>query len=170
MKINQNPDSKKIFHIEIALSENQLKVLCEQDGDEEYESLKYYDMMTSDKYQVITKDPSFDSGFGADINDILSLGFLMMNFLEKENLTVLKYEDLNWHPFRIKIPKVEDVKFEIIDCEMDESGYEPMVLARDSESGEVVNVNDLFHRCKKCNATLHSDIGDGLCVQCWLDK
>lgn len=170
MKINQNGEEREIYHIEIALTENQLKVLCEIDGDDEHDYLDSYKSMKADEYRVVTKDPSFDLGLGATINDILSLGFLFMKYLDYENKTSLGYEDLNWHPFRCKIPVVKEVNQEHVECEILETGYKPILFAKAVEKKEIDHVDNIGSRCIKCNCPIKVDIGDGLCVECWIEK
>lgn len=130
------------FNIEIELSEQQLKWLCEYGGDEDYDELEYYEQLTADNYdEPVTLDPTFDMGLGADINSILSYGFTVFQHLDPTMKTKLSDEDLKYHPFMIKRFNIKSVEAELIDCQV-ETDFIPMTEAID-QNGNIVNVNDL---------------------------
>ena len=142
LNISQKKEERYLYNIEILLSEAQLKLLCETDGDLEYEYLETYKEMTVDNYdEPVTANPSFDMGMGADINDILSLGFMVYPFLYKQ-LKRISLEDLNFHPFRCQAHIIEEVKSKLVDCEIKGTGYTPMTIARTSD-GTIVDLNNL---------------------------
>ena len=147
-KIIINPSSKLRFNIEIDLSIQQLKYLCEMAGDEKYNYLTNYFDLSADVFEKpITISPDFCLGLGADINDILSTGFM---FLAKEETkimnTKLSLNDLCFHPYRIKLENIKRLETELIDVEI-HSNYIPMTIALDAEG----NTIDLKNNSKKLN-------------------
>lgn len=144
-KLTITPGEKAIFSIDIALSEAQLKFLCEIAGDYDYNYLANYYVMTKENgYQSVTMDPSFDSGLGADINDALSLGFMLLNHLDYGQRTKFKPEDLNYHPFSLKRPVIKSIETEMVDVEII-SQYEPIQFALSGETGEIVHIEDFVN-------------------------
>lgn len=122
---------KTVFNIQIHLSENQLKKLCEMAGDDEFNYLEsYYELVKSNPDHVFDDDPSFSCGIGADINDILSLGFTAMNAMKDYGKIKLSKEDLHFHPFRISYPEFTKVECKEIPFK-NTSIYEPMTYAID---------------------------------------
>jgi hypothetical protein len=131
-----------LFHVEILLSEAQLRMMCEQEGSDYDDLAIYYKRMWAEKdYGPVTLDPSFDIGLGANVNDYLSLGFLLANFLGSDPQTKVTPGDLWLHPFRHKLPVIHDVKFMNVDCEI-ETSFERITVALTS-SGEEVHINDI---------------------------
>jgi len=129
---------KTIFNIQIHLSEQQLKKLCELDGFTKFENLEsYYEMAKNNPGHVYDDDPSYSNSLGASINDILSLGFAVMNAMEDYGYgdLKLKKKDLHFHPFRISYPV-----FTKVECEekpfVNTSQYEPIGYALEKKSIE----------------------------------
>lgn len=137
--IKEGPKIK--FNIEIELSEQQLKWLCEYGGDEDYDELEYYKELSAEEDdEPVTIHPSFAMGLGADINSILSYGFAVFQHLDPTMKTKLADEDLKYHPFMIKRYDIKSVISELIDCEV-ETDFVMMTEAKD-QYGNIINVND----------------------------
>jgi len=132
------PNNKLRFNIEIDLSIQQLKYLCEMAGDDEYNYLVNYFDLSADVFEKpITISPDFCLGLGADINDILSTGFLFLSKQESEIMnTKLSLNDLCFHPYRIKLEKIKSLKTELIDVEVC-SNYMPIIVALDPEGNAI---------------------------------
>lgn len=136
--ITNDWESKTKFNIEILLSDAQMKMLCEDNGDDEYEELDIYKEMSAENYiEPVTSDPSFDCGLGADINDILSLGFMFYNFINENHKTRLSLDDLNLHPFRIRIAKIKTIDYDFIPCEITGTPFSPITMAIGND-GDVI--------------------------------
>ena len=133
--------SKKIrFNIEIDLSEQQLKYLCEYSGDDEYNDLDYYKDLSADNFdKVVTLNPSFCMGLGADINSILSVGFETLSKIDTEMKTKLLPEDLTYHPFMCKRNEIISIESKLIDCEV-LTEYIPMTEAL-NQDGEIISLD-----------------------------
>lgn len=130
------------FNIEIELSEQQLKWLCEDSGDEEYEYLDAYKELSVEfDDKPCTIHPSFAMGLGADINDILSVGFETLAIIHKDDMkTKLSESDLKYHPFMCKRNQIISIESKLIDCKVLTS-IEPITKALDKE-GNSVDIND----------------------------
>ncbi|PXX96888.1 hypothetical protein DF185_19810 [Marinifilum breve] len=119
---------KTVFNIQIHLSEQQLKKLCEIDGFGPEEIESYYRMAKMNPGFAYDDNPSYQNGLGAMINDILSIGFSVMNAMEGYGEMKVKKEDLHFHPFRYKYPVFTKVECELKDF-VNTSPYEPMEFA-----------------------------------------
>lgn len=135
-KLKIKPGKKHKFNIEINLSDRQLEILDIDSGGDG--SLARFMLELASPYGPVTVNPSFDCGLGADINDILSLGFMV---LAKERGYPLEFEDLFLHPFRIKATQIEELKIKDIDCEI-VSEYIPMTVALDANTGKLVTLEE----------------------------
>lgn len=135
-KLKITPGKKHKFNIEIELSDRQLEILDIDSGGDG--SSGQFLAEAAVPYGPITINPSFDMGLGADINDILSLGFMVM---AKERGYPLELEDLSLHPFRIVAPQIEELKMKDLPCEI-ESEYIPMTVAIDSSTGNLVTLDE----------------------------
>lgn len=137
------PGPKKIFNVEVHLSEAQLKFMCECDGDEDFEYLEGYDDMVADGFEdPIDPDPSFNMGLGADINDIVSLGFLVMSKIYAGQIkTEIKLEDLNFHAFRNRVPIIKSIEFDYTDCKIVHP-YHMITAAIDSSTGQQITIEE----------------------------
>ncbi|MES2487580.1 MAG: hypothetical protein V4581_16740 [Bacteroidota bacterium] len=143
-KLIITPGEKFTFNIEIQLSQAQLAFLCRYCGDEELESLESYKDMTTDKNYVVGINPSFHCGLGADINNLLSVGFMAEEKMQVQNGWMqpsLQPQDLAHHPFMIKIPVIREVIHDHIDCEV-HAGFEPITFAL-NQDGEIINTEDI---------------------------
>jgi hypothetical protein len=122
IKITQN--RRTSFTCEISLSDAQIKMLCEIFiGDDNPKYLQdYRNIKTTDFFP---EDASQGGGLGAEINDILSLGFLLCNYLH-DSKTKVTLNDLSFDPLRIKIPKIKSVDFEYVDCSIHKPDYKTM--------------------------------------------
>lgn len=142
-KITINPDSKLRFNVEIDLSIQQLKYLCEIAGDEDYNYLNaYFDLSADVCPKPITIDPSFAMGLGADINDILSTGFLCESMIDKETLkTKLDYDNLSFHSFRCKMVVIKSIETELVDYQVN-SCLKPMTKALDA-NGNIIDLEKI---------------------------
>jgi hypothetical protein len=142
-KLTINPDSKLRFNVEIDLSIQQLKYLCEMSGDEEYNYLNaYFDLSSDVETKALTLDPSFAMGLGADINDILSTGFLVESMINKETFkTKLDYDNLCFHPFTCKMVVIKSIETELVDCEVN-SYAKPITKALDS-NGNIIDLEKI---------------------------
>lgn len=142
-KIQIKPTGERfLFHVEILLSEAQLRMMCEQEGSDYDDLANYYKRMWAERdYGPVTLDPSFDIGLGANINDYLSLGFLLANFLGSDPQTKVNPADLWLHPFRHKLPVIQEVKYNEVDCEI-KTSFQRITVALNS-SGEEVHINDV---------------------------
>lgn len=138
-KIIEGPKIK--FNIEVELSEQQLKWLCEYSGDDEYVHLDAYKELSADVCdKPCTIDPSFAMGLAADLNDILSVGFETLSIIDKDELkTKLSESDLKYHPFTLKRNQIISIKSKLIDCEVI-SSFDPITKALD-EDGNLIDLN-----------------------------
>lgn len=128
------------FNIEIELSEQQLKYLCEYAGDEEYEDLEHYIALSADECETpVSIHPSFCMGLGADINSILSIGFEALSIIDSEMKTKLSSSDLKHHPFMIKRNEIISIESKLIDCEV-LSTIAPITKALDKD-GNIIDLN-----------------------------
>jgi hypothetical protein len=103
--------NKYKFAVEIVLSDKQLQAISEMAGleDGSVQDLKAMQHHNNPN-GVITSDPNHDLGFGADINDIFSLGCLLLNHLNEAN-TKMTFADLRLHPYRLAHPVIENIVF-----------------------------------------------------------
>lgn len=119
---------KTIFNIQIHLSEQQLKKLCELDGFGPEEIESYYKTANQNPEYIYDDNPSYLNGLGASINDILSIGFAAMNAMKGYGELKLKKEDLHFHPFRYTYPEFTKVEFNEKEFE-NTSPYKPIEFA-----------------------------------------
>ncbi|MFY0481428.1 hypothetical protein ACI6PS_02385 [Flavobacterium sp. PLA-1-15] len=127
------------FNIEIDLSEQQLKFLCEYAGDDNYEHLFAYKNLTANGTdKPVTIHPSFAMGLGADINSILSLGFEALSLMDSEIKTKFSESDLKYHPFMCKRNEIISIESNLIDCEV-LSSIKPITQALD-EDGNLIDL------------------------------
>ena len=110
---------KHKFLVEIELSEAQIKWLLEvYVGVKSEEDVAFYLGLTADKYPRITSHPSFDSGFGADINDVLAHGFAALQLMLEGIETKLEAGDLQYHPFTEDFFEMKRIEFDRRKVEM----------------------------------------------------
>jgi hypothetical protein len=129
------------FNIEIELSEQQLKYLCEYAGDEEYNDLKYYIALSSNECEdIVSIHPSFCMGLGADINSILSVGFETLTVIDTQMKTKLSESDLKYHPFMCKRNEIVSIESKLIDCDV-LSAIAPITKALDKD-GNIIDLNE----------------------------
>jgi len=119
---------KTIFNIQIHLSEQQLKKLCELDGFGPEEIESYYELAKNNPGHVFDDNPHYSNSIGASINDILSLGFAIANAMGKNSKIQLEKEDLHFHPFRISYPEFTKVEYTNKPF-VNTSQYEPLCYA-----------------------------------------
>ena len=128
------------FNIEIELSEQQLKYLCEYAGDEDYEDLKHYIALSANECEsTVSIHPSFCMGLGADINSILSMGFETLSIIDTEMKTKLSESDLKYHPFMCKRNEIISIESKLIDCDV-LSTIAPITKALDKD-GNIIDLN-----------------------------
>lgn len=140
-KLIINPDEQLTFNVEIKLSVAQLKYLCKREGDDDLSTLVDLMSMNNVEYGVVTSNPSFDLGLGADINDLLSQGFLFESHVfGKEINYELNHDNVYYNPFRIKTWDIKKIDAELIDCEIN-TDYVPITQALDND-GNVIDIND----------------------------
>lgn len=137
MKVKQK--SAHTFTVEIDLTPKALALVIQQTGDDPEEMLQHYLAMESHRYDRVTRNPSFDLSFGAEINDILSIGLMA---IAKRDKVDLELGDLSLHPFRIKLPVIDELKMRTIDGEIDQEIYRPITVAIDTETGQKVTIDN----------------------------
>jgi len=103
MEITQKPMLYK-FNVEIEFTEKSLAVFMEM--NDSLDILEHIKKVANEDKRIITSNPSFDSGFGADINDMLSIGILAMSKVEDINIDL---GDLNLHPMRAVLPQINKI-------------------------------------------------------------
>lgn len=130
------------FNVEIELSEQQLKYLCEYSGDDEYNYLESYKNLSIENFsKPISTNPSIYMGLGAEINSILSFGFESLSVIyKKEMKTKLSESDLKYHPFMCKKNEIIAIESKLIDCRV-ESTMKPMTKAYDKD-GNIIDLNN----------------------------
>lgn len=152
------PGSKSIFNVKVALSDEQLKVLCEMAGDDEHDYLEsYYEMADGD--YMVEMDPCHDLGLGADLNDVLSLGFLLLRHISEDAKTKLSVNDVALHPFRIKVAQIINVGYTLENCKI-ESAYMPITTALDDNGNEIsLDVTSIGEgkECAVCETVWNDD-------------
>ena len=131
--------SAHTFTIEIDLTPRALALVIQRSGDDPDEMLEDYLVMESHRYGRVTRNPSFDLSFGAEINDILSIGLLA---IAKRDGFELELGDLSLHPFRIKLPVIDELKMSTIDGEIDQKLYQRITLAIDTDTGQKVTFDE----------------------------
>ena len=140
MKVIQQ--AQKRFQVEIGLSEKALALVLHSSGLE-VEDLVHYDGMQADRYQVVSMNPNFDLGFGADLNDFLAMGLLVY---AKENGLDIDLGDLPFHPYRCQLPVLESMDLQHIDGEIVQDRYVMMTVAIDQQTGKLVDVSRVGER------------------------
>ena len=115
---------KYSFVVELRLSEGQLELLCQHGGGHGLEPYREVYLEKVDGH-VIQVDPNSELGLGADLNDVLSLGFLV---LAKSMNQTIEYENLFFHPYSNRLPVIEELRLSHVDCEI-ESEFTPITEA-----------------------------------------
>lgn len=141
MKIQQKKQTK--YNVEIKLTEEALKFIMNMAGDSE-RLRGYYKEMEAEHYGVVTSNPSFDLGFGAEINDLLSIGMLVYSKIYAKELEIseLPLSELSLHPFRNKLPIFGKIDYLPIDGEIEEHDYQMMTTAVEKSTGKSVEITE----------------------------
>lgn len=132
------PAKKYKFIVEVELSEVQLKVISERNGwgHEMVEDLKNLQK----KESPITINPNYSLGFGSDINDFITSGFLLESKMDDSIKTPLSHDDLHYCGYRCKVYDLVKVEFEDRDCKVVKQNFNPCYSAFDKE-GNLLTIN-----------------------------
>lgn len=106
-------ESTRSYNMEITLSDKQLKVLAEMCGDKNFYDL--YKKNTNETVKHISCGYDY-LGMALDINDILSIGFLVVANHLNDSGTKLKNEDVSFHPLRHTISQINKIEYKKVDC------------------------------------------------------
>ena len=119
-------EKQLVFNVEMKITEKALQLIMATNGGST-DIRDYYEKLLARNYGIVTSDPSFDLGLGADINDIFSLGLMV---LARENNLPIELSDLSLHPFRIRLPKINNLEISQIEGEIiqQEYNYTPITM------------------------------------------
>ncbi len=124
-KIKLKRSWKHRFFVEILLSEAELEYLASNITSL---GVDFKDEWLSQRGKVCYSGLEDSEGLGAEINDLLALGFAVRSFMDGEQLDP---SDSYWHEMTPSVPKIESIEIRDVDYEWEEQDYDDWMDANE---------------------------------------